>query len=605
MNRAPLLSLNNIDLTFGGTPVFEDISAHVLPFEKVCLVGRNGSGKSTLMKVMAGIIAPDKGERFVQPGCNVVYLPQTPDIPYKTLGEYARAPFSPEDYYKVDILLDELHVDSDTFAENASGGERRRASLAQALAQDTDVLLLDEPTNHLDIKVITWLEEYLKAYRGAFVLISHDRLFLKNLTQSTLWLDRGVMRTRDQGFEVFEEWRDNIFTEEDSARHKLKQLIKSEARWAVEGISARRKRNQGRLRRLDGLRQQQSGYVKRAAVKEIDIEDVTPSGKRVVEARNISKSFNNKIIVDDFSIKIARGERIGFLGANGMGKTTLVQMLLGIINPDAGSIKIGKNLAPAVFDQNRMQIRSDQTLWDTMTSDPDLAVKGGGDHVMVRGTPRHVAGYLKDFLFSSNQLRGPVSVLSGGERAKLLLAKLLAQDSNLFVLDEPTNDLDFETLDLLQEILDDYTGTVMLISHDRDFLDRTCSRLVVLEGQGRAVVYSGGWQDYLSQRSMDPFATHHKMLDDKKKTTVQEASTVEPTVSISGLSFVDKHRLEKLPSDIERTEVEIKKLEEYLARPDLYTKDYKNFNKATAALTERQALLETLETEWIMLSEKE
>jgi ABC transport system ATP-binding/permease protein len=604
MNTPPLLSLKNISLTFGGTPVFEDITAHVLPFERVCLVGRNGSGKSTLMKIMAGLIKEDQGERFVQPGASVVYLPQNPDITQETLGEYAAEPLTFEERYKVDILLEELNVDPKIPTQKASGGERRRASLVRALAQDADVLLLDEPTNHLDIKAIEWLESYLQSYRGSFVLISHDRLFLSKLTRNTLWLDRGVMRMYSKGFEAFEEWRDSIFEEEDAARHKLKQLIKSESRWAVEGISARRKRNQGRLRRLQDLRKKQSSYIKRQSVSAVELEDSPTSGKVVTEARKIHKAFQDKTIVKDFSIKITRGERIGFVGANGMGKTTLVQLLLGQIEPDQGSVKVGKNQEVAIFDQHRMQVNPNQSLWDSLTHDPSLAVQGAGDHVMVRGNSRHVAGYLKEFLFTNEQFRSPVSVLSGGERARLLLAKLLARDSNLFVLDEPTNDLDFETLDLLQEILDEYTGTVMLISHDRDFLDRVCSRLVVFEGNGQVNTYAGGWQDYLAQRTIDPFLANKAVVVKEVRDTSKQTAKPSVETLANALSFVERHRLEQLPAEIEKTELEIKKLVEYLAQADLYTKDPKNFDKASAALVERQVLLEELELEWMSLLDK-
>ncbi|EEX10541.1 holdfast attachment protein C [Ruegeria lacuscaerulensis ITI-1157] len=598
MARIPLLQMSGISLTFGGEPVFSDLDLVVQPGDRVALVGRNGSGKSTLMKVMAGLVEPDRGEIVVPPGKSVGYMEQDPTMEgFATLGDYAASGLEPGELYKVERAGEGLKFDPSRAVQTASGGERRRAALAKLMAEAPDLMLLDEPTNHLDIEAIGWLERELGATRAGFVLISHDRAFLRALTRATLWIDRGVVRRQEQGFEAFEAWRDKIWEEEDQQRHKLDRLIKSEARWAVEGISARRKRNQGRVRALQALRSERAAQIKRQGSAAMSLESGPKSGRKVIEARGISKAFDGKPIVRNLDLLVQRGDRVAFVGPNGVGKTTVLKMLLGEVEPDEGSVTLGTNLEIAVFDQTRAQLDPEMTLWDSLTGDPEMRVSGKADQVMVRGQPKHVVGYLKEFLFDERQARAAVKSLSGGEKARLLLAKLMAKPSNLLVLDEPTNDLDVETLDLLQELLDDYDGTVLLVSHDRDFLDRVATTTIAMEGNGRATVYAGGWSDYVAQRG----DLAKKNLEKSKENKPKIKQEPKPK---TGLSFSEKHRLEKLPAEIARLEAEIAKLEELLSDPELFTREPVKFQKATEALVERQQKLAAAEEEWLMLEEK-
>ncbi|MEL6100239.1 MAG: ATP-binding cassette domain-containing protein [Pseudomonadota bacterium] len=599
MVRLPLLQVNDIALTFGGAPVFDDLSFVIQPGERIALVGRNGSGKSTLMKVMAGLVEPDRGDIVAGPGVSLGYMEQDPDLTgFATLGDFASAALSPSEMYRVERAGAGLKFDPDRPVETASGGERRRAALARLMADEPDLMLLDEPTNHLDIEAIAWLEDELKSTRSGFVIISHDRAFLRELTRVTLWIDRGIVRRKEKGFAQFEDWRDKVWDEEDMVRHKLDRKIKAEARWAVEGISARRKRNQGRVRALQDLRAERAAQIKRQGAAGLAIESGQKSGRKVIEARGITKTYGENLILKPFTMTVQRGDRIALVGPNGVGKTTLLKILIGQEMPDDGSVKLGTNLALAVFDQTRAQLDPDATLWDSLTNDPDLGVRGQSDQVMVRGTPRHVVGYLKDFLFDERQARAPVRSLSGGEKARLLLAKILARPSNLLVLDEPTNDLDIETLDLLQDLLDGYDGTVLLVSHDRDFLDRVAVTTIAMEGDGKATVYAGGWSDYQSQRA--PVVPDQKA--EKRKPTPVKPKPAAPAKS--GLSFTEKHRLDALPAEIERLEAEKDKLQQLLADPELFTREPVKFRKASEALAERQAKLDAAEEEWLTLAEK-
>ncbi len=599
MARAPLLQLSDIALTFGGDPVFEDLSLVVQPGDRVALVGRNGSGKSTLMKVMAGLVLPDDGTRVASPGVQVGYMEQEPTMAgFATLGDYAASGLDIDEAYKVEMVAEGLKFDPAGAVETASGGERRRAALAKLMAEAPELMLLDEPTNHLDIEAIAWLENELKQTRAAFVLISHDRAFLRALTRATLWIDRGAVRRAEQGFEGFEEWRDRIWDEEDQQRHKLNRKIKAEARWAVEGISARRKRNQGRVRALQELRAEKAGQIKRQSTAAMAFEGGPVSGKKVVEAFGLTKAFDGKSIVQGFDLTVQRGDRIAFVGPNGVGKTTLINMLLGQVEPDAGSIKLGTNLDIAVFDQTRAALNPEMSLWENLANDPELGVSGKSDQIMVRGAPKHVVGYLKEFLFDEAQARAPVRSLSGGEKARLLLARLMARESNLLVLDEPTNDLDIETLDLLQDILGDYDGTVLLVSHDRDFLDRVATTTIAMEGNGQAVVYAGGWTDYRTQRGGDFVEAPVAPKPAAKKTKAVEKKAAD------GLSFTERHRLEALPGIIETLTAEIAKLEVLLSDSELFTKQPTKFQKATDALVARQTALSEAEDEWLELEEK-
>jgi len=566
MARSPLLQLNQISLTFGGDPVFHDLDLVVHSGDRVALVGRNGTGKSTLMKVMAGLVEADRGLRVVPPGSGVGYMEQDPTMEgFATLGDYAASALEPGELYRVERAGEGLKFDPDRAVSTASGGERRRAALAKLMAEAPELMLLDEPTNHLDIQAISWLENELKSTRAAYVLISHDRAFLNALTRATLWIDRGQVRRNEEGFAKFEAWRDKVWDEEDMQRHERASMIKRQGTAAMELAAAPK------------------------------------SGRKMIEATEISKNFGEKIILKPFSIKIQRGDRIAFVGPNGVGKTTVLNMLMGTEAPDTGTVQHGTNLLPALFDQTRAQLDPDMTLWESLAGDPEMRVSGKADQVLVRGQPKHVVGYLKEFLFDEAQARAPIRSLSGGEKARVLLAKIMARESNLLVLDEPTNDLDVETLDLLQELLDDYDGTVILVSHDRDFLDRVATATVAMEGDGRATVYAGGWSDYQSQKPKEDTAK-----PEGKRAQSGEKSATKPQLKKkeAGLSYTEKHRLEKLPAIIERLEAEITKLEEFMSDPDLFSKEPVKWQKATEALVERQTALAEAEEEWLVLEEK-
>ncbi|HCW82570.1 MAG: ATP-binding cassette domain-containing protein [Rhodobacteraceae bacterium] len=604
MARAPILQLSDISLTFGGDPVFKSLDLVVQPGDRVALVGRNGSGKSTLMKVMAGLVEADTGSVVAGPGINVGYMEQEPDMAgFATLGDFALSALEPSEAYKVDRAGAGLKFDPARAVSTASGGERRRAALAKLMAEAPGLMLLDEPTNHLDIEAIGWLENELKSTRTAFVLISHDRAFLNALTRATLWIDRGKVRRQEKGFAHFEAWRDTVWEEEDMQRHKLDRKIKSEARWAVEGISARRTRNQGRVRALQDLRAERASQIRRQGTAAMALDGGQASGKKVIEAVQLSKAFDGKSIVRDFTLTVQRGDRIAFVGPNGVGKTTLIKMLMGEEPVDSGTVKLGSKLEPAIFDQARSRLDPDMTLWDSLTGDPEMRVSGKADQIMVRGMPKHVVGYLKEFLFDDAQARAPVRSLSGGEKARLLLAKIMARESNLLVLDEPTNDLDVETLDLLQDLLGDYPGTVLLVSHDRDFLDRVASTTIAMEGNGQATVYAGGWSDYQAQRIESAPEVIAKSGAAAGK-PAESGATKGTSTQNAKMTFIEKHRLEELPAVMERLSAEIAKLEEFMSDPNLFTDEPVKFAKASDALVERHSALSDAEEEWLMLEEK-
>ena len=603
MAEPPILTLADVRLSFGGEPLFADVGFAIQPGERIALVGRNGSGKSTLMKLMAGMVEADAGARFVRPGVGVGYMAQEPDFGgFATLGAFAAAGLAVGEEWRAAAAMDGLGLAPSLAPERASGGERRRAALARLIAAEPELMLLDEPTNHLDVAAIAWLEAHLAAGRRAFVVVSHDRAFLRNLTDRVLWVDRGVVRRLERGFAGFEAWRDEVFAAEDQARHKLDRWLKAEGRWAVEGISARRKRNMGRVRRLEEMRAERRAQVGRRGAARMAFEGGPVSGRLVIEAEHVSQAFGGREIVRDFSIRVARGERVAIVGPNGVGKTTLLRILTGQAEPDEGRVRLGANLVPAVFDQNRAGLVAggeEVTLWETLTGD----APGRNDQVTVRGEPRHVVGYLKDFLFAEAQARGPVSALSGGERARLLLARLMAGESNLLVLDEPTNDLDVETLDLLEELVADYDGTVLLVSHDRDFIDRVATTTVAMEGDGRAIVYAGGWTDYRAQRggrepAADASAT---AAPARAKEAARPAVRTVPAEKGQRLSFTQSHRLETLPAEIDRLAAEIGRLEVLLADPELFTREPGKFARASAALVSRQEALAAAEDEWLTL----
>ncbi|HTT98810.1 MAG TPA: ATP-binding cassette domain-containing protein [Rhizomicrobium sp.] len=589
---APRLFLKDIHLTYGSTPLLDGAELSVDEGARLCVVGRNGSGKSTLLKIAAGLMEPDSGERFVQPGVTIRYLPQEPDFSgVETLGEYAHAGLGPgDDPHRVTYLLNALGLTGDEKTGRVSGGEARRAALARVLAPSPNILLLDEPTNHLDLPAIEWLEGELASMRSALVLISHDRRFLSNLSRSTLWLDRGATRLLGRGFAQFEAWRDDVLEQEELERHKLDRKIAQEEHWLRYGVTARRKRNVKRLAGLGELRKNKrehrraSGGVKMAA-SEADL-----SGTLAIEAKHASKAYDGRTIVDDFSIRVLRGDRVGLVGANGSGKTTLLNLLTGRLEPDNGTVTIGANVHMASLDQDRRKLMPDTTLADVLTG-------GHGTTVTVAGKPKHVMSYMQDFLFTPEQARQPVRVLSGGERARLLLARALAAESNLLVLDEPTNDLDLETLDLLQEMIADYSGTVLLVSHDRDFLDRTVTSVLMAEGGGRFVEYAGGYSDMLAQRGGGVSTrTVAKAAPRERERTANEAPQPKRK-----LSFKDKHALETLPDEIAKLEADIAKLQNDLADPALYTRDPKKFATLSDRLTGAQTALSESEDRWITL----
>jgi ABC transport system ATP-binding/permease protein len=595
----PLLTLQDVHLTFGGTPLLEGAELSIGERERVCLVGRNGSGKSTLLKIAAATVEADRGARFAQPGATIRYLPQEPDLTgHASVLAFVEAGLAPgDDAHRARYVLEQLGLTGDEQPARLSGGEARRAALARVLAPQPDILLLDEPTNHLDLPAIEWLENELAASRSALVLISHDRRFLTRLSRATVWLDRGITRRIERGFASFEEWRDQVLEEEERDQHKLGRKIVAEEHWMRYGVTARRKRNMRRVGELADLRKRFREHRGAQGTVKIAVSEAELSGKLVVEAERIGKSFgqdsdNPLPVVRDFSIRIQRGDRIGLVGPNGAGKTTLLKLLTGELAPDSGMVTLGANIAMATLDQRREELDPNVSVRDTLTG-------GRGDSVFVGGQSRHVVGYMRDFLFAPEQAGTPVAALSGGERGRLTLARALAKPSNLLVLDEPTNDLDLETLDLLEEMIDDYPGTVLLVSHDRDFLDRTVSAVIVAEGGGRWNVYAGGYSDMVAQRGEGVTA---RIVTKETKAPREKA---EATVGApkTRLTFKDKHALETLPARIAALEAEIAKLSKTIADPNLYASDRAAFDNASAALAAAQADLAKSEDDWLRLEE--
>jgi ABC transport system ATP-binding/permease protein len=592
----PLLTLQDIHLTFGGTPLLEGAELSIGERGRVCLVGRNGSGKSTLLKIAAGTVEADRGTRFAQPGATIRYLPQEPDLSghASALG-FVEAGLAPgDDPHRARYLLEQLGLTGDEDPVRLSGGEARRVALARVLAPEPDILLLDEPTNHLDLPAIEWLEAELSSSRCALVLISHDRRFLTRLSRATVWLERGVTRRIERGFASFEEWRDQVLEEEEREQHKLGRKIVAEEHWMRYGVTARRKRNMRRVGLLAQMRRDFREHRGALGAVTIAVSEAELSGTLVAEAKTISKSFGGEPIVRDFSVRIQRGDRIGLVGPNGAGKTTLLKMLIGELAPDSGSVTLGTNIQMATLDQRRDALDPSTSVRDTLTG-------GRGDSVFVGGQARHVIGYMKDFLFTSERAGTAVAALSGGERGRLTLARALSVPSNLLMLDEPTNDLDLETLDLLEEMIDEYPGTVLLVSHDRDFLDRTVSAVIVAEGGGRWNVYAGGYSDMVAQRGEGVTA---KATTKGEARLAREKSEAAPVSAPKArLSFKDKHALETLPARIATLETEIAELSRTIADPDLYARNRAAFDKSSAALAKAQSNLATAEDEWLRLDQ--
>jgi len=591
INEAPIYTLREISLTFGVKPLFTSVSLNICRGDKICLVGRNGSGKSTLLKIISGQIEPDNGEVFIQPGITVSYMAQEADFSaYKTLKDVIlsgiRTPHPQEQAYKADILIGQLEINALADPRTASGGECKKAALARALIAEPDILLLDEPTNHLDIATIEKLEEIVKKFSGAVVVISHDRSFLNHVSNATIWLDRGIVHTNNKGFSSFEAWQEEILNQEIIKEKYLNKKLDEETEWLHKGVTARRRRNQGRLRRLQQLRQERREQVKKIGSVDLEIKEAAVRSKLVMEAKHISKSFGTREIVKDFSLRVLKGNRIGIVGPNGSGKTTLIKLLTQNLAPDTGFVRLGKNLEMAYFDQNREMLDPEKTLWRTLC--------GEGDHIYVRGHYRHVIAYLKDFLFTPEQAQSPVSCLSGGEKNRLMLALSLARESNFLVLDEPTNDLDMDTLDLLQEVLDEYQGTILLVSHDRDFLDKITTSMLYMRGDGSIIEHIGNYEELYNK-----YIAGNKK-ETKPGSTKKETSQSRPSQpKAPRLSYKDQRLYEILPDEIAKLEKEIAEIENELSEPDLYTKDIKRFYKLTENLEKAKQQKDAKETQWL------
>jgi len=595
-----LLRLDDIRLSFGGTPLLTGANLSVGGGDRICLVGRNGSGKSTLLKIAAGLVEPDSGEVFRHPGARISYLPQEPDMGgHATVLDYVLDGLGPtEDSGAGRAILGVFGLSGDEDPASLSGGEARRAAIARALAADPDVLLIDEPTNHLDLPAIEWLEAELKSRRGAIVMISHDRQFLEQLSRITVWLDRGRTHRLERGFQAFEAWRDELIEIEEAERHKLDRKIEREQQWMHGGVTARRKRNVRRVANLHALRSDRREQRHQPGSVRMESVEANASGKLVAEAKGVSKAFDGRPIVTDLDLRIMRGDRLGIVGPNGAGKTTLISLLTGALSPDSGSIRLGTGLEMVTLDQRREALNPEWTVAEALTG-------GRGDQVIIAGRARHVASYMKDFLFQPEQTRSPLKVLSGGERGRLMLARALAKPSNLLVLDEPTNDLDLETLDLLEELLADYQGTVLLVSHDRSFLDRVVTSVLAAEGDGTWTEYAGGYADMLAQRRGRELArTDRERAKPAAKSEAAAESgsgSATPTAPPRKLSFKDKHALETLPGRIAGLESEIAALGAKLADPELFRKDAKAFSTTSARLATAEAELAEAEEQWLTL----
>ncbi|QND48828.1 ABC-F family ATP-binding cassette domain-containing protein [Rhizobium lusitanum] len=597
----PILKLDDIFLSFGGAPLLAGAGLQVEPGDKICLVGRNGSGKSTLLKIAAGMVEAQSGEVFRHPSSTVRYLEQAPDFAdYKTVAAYAEAGLGPgDDPYRVTYLLSHLGLTGEEDPKTLSGGEARRAALARVLAPEPDILMLDEPTNHLDLPTIEWLEGELQKTRSALVLISHDRRFLEKVSTATVWLDRGTSRRLDRGFAFFEAWRDQVLEAEELEQHKLGKAIEREEHWLRYGVTARRKRNMRRLGELHDMRSRHRGH--RGALGSVQgaAADAQESGKLVIEAHKITKAYDERVIVAPFSIRVHRGDCIGLVGPNGAGKTTLLKMLTGQLKPDSGNVKLGTNLEIATLDQKREELNLEDTLANYLTD-------GRGENLLVNGEQRHVTGYMKEFLFQPEQARTPIRNLSGGERARLMLARILSRPTNLLILDEPTNDLDIETLDLLQEIVAGFNGTVILVSHDRDFLDRTVTSTIAPanpdDPDGRWIEYAGGYSDMLVQRkgALEERKRAEKAAE-KPKAAGSSAPAAEASKGKVKLSFKQKFALENLPKEMAKAEAEIAAREKKMADPNLFTKDPASFNRLAAEMEKLRESVLKMEEEWLEL----
>ncbi|OYY69228.1 ABC-F family ATP-binding cassette domain-containing protein [Sphingomonas sp. 28-63-12] len=587
---APILAYEHLGLVQGSGWLFRDLDIHIGARDRLALIGRNGAGKTTLLKLLGGRIDADEGRRTIVPGTRVILLEQDPQVTgFATLADFVMAGDDAPEKHEAEAIADQLGIDLSRDAASASGGERRRAAIVRALAQDPDVLLLDEPTNHLDIAAIEWLENWLARFRGAFVVISHDRTFLTRLTKQTLWLDRGSIRRAEIGFGGFEAWTETVYAEEARNAERLDAKLKLEEHWLLRGVTGRRRRNQGRLAKLKEMRATRAAMLgpQGAANLSIGTDDVRT--KTVIDVKAVSKAFGDRTIIDNLSLRVTRGDRIGIVGKNGAGKTTLLKLLTGEVAPDSGHIRLAKTLNGIVIDQQRSLMSPEKTVRDVLCD--------GGEWIEVQGVKKHIQGYLKEFLFDPNMTEARIATLSGGERSRLLLAREFARPSNLLVLDEPTNDLDLETLDLLQEVIGDYDGTVLIVSHDRDFLDRTVTITLGLDGSGHVDVVAGGYEDWERQRS-------ERVAPKRAVASKGSSASAPPPTARAKLSYKDQREYDLLPKRIEEIDTVIKRNEALLADPTLYTRDFARFQALTNAIERERAEKEAAELRWLELAEQ-
>ncbi len=590
---APILSYEGLGLVQGSGWLFRDLDIYVGARERLALIGRNGAGKSTLLRLLADRIEADSGKRTIVPGTRVVMLEQEPSFAeHATLRDFALAGPDAPAPHAVAALADQIGIDLDRPSATASGGERRRAALARALASEPDILLLDEPTNHLDLAAIDWLESWLQRFAGAFVVISHDRTFLTRLTRETLWIDRGNIRRKAIGYGGFEAWMESVYAEEARNAERLDAKLAIEAHWLERGVTARRKRNQGRLEKLYEMRAQRAAMLAPAGTAKLGLAKDEVKTKSVITAEHVSKSYGERTIIRDFTLRIHRGDRIGLVGSNGAGKTTLLKLLTGEVAPDSGSVNRAKSLDGIVIDQQRALLQPEKRVRDILAD--------GGDWIEVRGVKKHIKGYLKEFLFDPSLSEARVGTLSGGEQSRLLLAREFARESNLLVLDEPTNDLDLETLDLLQEVIADYEGTVLLVSHDRDFLDRTVTITLGLDGSGNVDIVAGGYADWIARRKPAPAAPRPAAARGARTTD----SASSPPTPKRKLSYKDQRDYDLLPDRIAAIDAAITTAEAELADPDLYRRNTDRFAALTDELDRLRAEKSAAEDRWLTLAEE-
>jgi ATP-binding cassette subfamily F protein uup len=606
MAQPPIFSFEGLALQQGGRWLFggptpttgaAPIDLHVLPGDRLALIGRNGAGKTTLLRLITGQIEADRGLRRIKPGTKIVFLEQDPDFKsFATLMDFAIGGTDAPAAHEVEAIAGQLGIDMTRPADTASGGEKRRAAIARALAQEPDLILLDEPTNHLDLAAIDWLEDWLSRYRGAFVTISHDRTFLTRLTRATLWLDRGTLRRKDVGFGGYEAWEETVYAEEARNADRLDAKLKLEAHWLERGVTARRKRNQGRLEKLHQMRATRAAMISGAGTAKLKLaSDDDFKSKSVIVAENISKTYGERAIVKPFSLRIQNGDRIGIVGSNGAGKTTLLKLLTKELEPDTGTVTHARTLTGVMIDQQRKLLEPGATVRQILAE--------GGDWIDVRGVRKHVMAYLKDFLFDPGLVDTKIGILSGGERSRLLLAREFARTANLLVLDEPTNDLDLETLDLLQEVIADFDGTVLIVSHDRDFLDRTVTITLGLDGSGKVDIVAGGYADWEAKRKAPQTGGKTGSNGGQSRATPPQTAPENKPAAAPKLSYKDQRDYEILPARIEELEAAIAKGEALLGDPELYAKEPQRFATISQGIANARAEKDVAEERWLMLAE--